>query len=880
MSIDRESKDSDAKKVHDIVQKKINFKNYVEKKTQYLLIKARKEINRETFDNGEVKKLEDEVKKLEDKEEIKNAKEKLKKIEDEIEKQKTNGKSLDDISNEIEKTKKELEGKEEKILNEKEKAILNNSNYKNDLAKGRDSIAIGYGAKVDQNAEHGIAIGYMSMSNKKDSIALGSHSVADREQGMAGYDPSTGKNYENGTDPTWKATLGALSIGKKNGNGTQEHTRQITGVAAGTQDTDAVNVAQLKKVVEKVGNSSLTYKANGNGNKTTKLTEGLDFKGDNNIQASVGDSGEVKHTLNKDLKGIKSIENGAPDGAKLEFNKDELKVNNKKLTGLADGKIEKGSTDAVTGNQLHELQEQIGKGKISDKDKDKDKTVTGEEVHKYVKKELEKTNNKITQEIDKSQTVVYTDEDGNKVVKHTDGKWYKKDDIMDNGSTKPNATEIDANKVKLSLVNQDGKTTNPSKLSNVADGEIKKDSKDAVNGGQLHKTKEEIIDKGLNFGADVNDNNSNGAQKLGSKLEIKKGDITDNGTSYKGDNLITKYEKGSDGNGKITVGFKEKPKFKEVTAGDGESKVTIGDAGVKVGNSTYITKDGLNANGKKINNVMDGTEDKDAVNYGQLKKTKKELEDKFKALNSNISGAVAQSMAMANIPQVGDNKLFSIGAASAYYNNQTGFALGISGTEPTNTFIYKVSAGVDTNKQWSVGAGFNLNFGTNKRANINSESFELSNDNKAQIAKIDKENESIKEAIKNLQNENKEMKELIKQILEIKVSTMKIFTLGGYITNKDVITKTQKRELIKIINEINDKHIGRTIDIIGHTDIKGGNKFNLDLGYRRAKKIADILYSLGLSKKITIGKVSSSGMNSMVSNKNKSSNRRVEIIVR
>ena len=71
-------------------------------------------------------------------------------------------------------------------------------------------------------------------------MALGSGSMANREAGMSGY-LSEGK-----TSAEWKSTLGALSVGAEFDKGAD--TRQITGVAAGTKDTDAVNVAQLKKV--------------------------------------------------------------------------------------------------------------------------------------------------------------------------------------------------------------------------------------------------------------------------------------------------------------------------------------------------------------------------------------------------------------------------------------------------------------------------------------------------------------------------------------------------------------------------------------------------------------------------------------------------------
>ena len=74
-------------------------------------------------------------------------------------------------------------------------------------------------------------------------------------------------------------------------------------------------------------------------------------------------------------------------------------------------------------------------------------------------------------------------------------------------------------------------------------------------------------------------------------------------------------------------------------------------------------------------------------------------------------------MAMSSIPQVGQNKLVSIGFGSSYYNKQAGFALGVSGTEAKNIFVYKLNIGMDTRKNFGVSVGFNINF-VNKFSNV------------------------------------------------------------------------------------------------------------------------------------------------------------------
>ncbi|GER11373.1 ESPR-type extended signal peptide-containing protein [Variovorax boronicumulans] len=95
------------------------------------------------------------------------------------------------------------------------------------------------GNNVNVNVANATALGDSTSVTVADGAALGSKSVASTDKGVAGFDPATGKASTD-TSATWKSTLGAVSVG---GNG---QTRQITNVAAGTQATDAVNVAQLK----------------------------------------------------------------------------------------------------------------------------------------------------------------------------------------------------------------------------------------------------------------------------------------------------------------------------------------------------------------------------------------------------------------------------------------------------------------------------------------------------------------------------------------------------------------------------------------------------------------------------------------------------------
>ena len=107
------------------------------------------------------------------------------------------------------------------------------------------SYAIGDSAYARSNS---MAIGDAAKSGVSGGIALGSNSTVYRGP-TAGLDPRNGQPSEN-TTSTWKSTYGALSIGAVDSDGNVTSTRQIIGVAAGTNDTDAVNLAQLKQVAQ------------------------------------------------------------------------------------------------------------------------------------------------------------------------------------------------------------------------------------------------------------------------------------------------------------------------------------------------------------------------------------------------------------------------------------------------------------------------------------------------------------------------------------------------------------------------------------------------------------------------------------------------------
>ncbi|WP_100069155.1 S-layer homology domain-containing protein [Dialister micraerophilus] len=116
---------------------------------------------------------------------------------------------------------------------------------KQKVTKVKHGVLLGsQDTETETNVADVVAIGHNAHVEKEGGVALGSGSIASVDKGIIGYDPLTGKASTE-TTAVWQATKAALSIGDAT-NKDAIITRQITGVAAGTEDTDAVNVAQLK----------------------------------------------------------------------------------------------------------------------------------------------------------------------------------------------------------------------------------------------------------------------------------------------------------------------------------------------------------------------------------------------------------------------------------------------------------------------------------------------------------------------------------------------------------------------------------------------------------------------------------------------------------
>ena len=200
-----------------------------------------------------------------------------------------------------------------------------------------NSVIIGSSdAETTTTVNDAVAIGHNTEVSAEGGVALGSKSKATVAAGAAGYDIST-KAASTDTSSTWKATASAVSVGDVD----NDVTRQITSVAAGTNDTDAVNVAQLKKVETKISTVEADAKKHTTviaGDNTT-VTPGTNANG----------GAEYKVSVNKDLVEMNSANFGkATDDVRARIDKDSARFfNGSENIGITPKGVQIENTDTL-----------------------------------------------------------------------------------------------------------------------------------------------------------------------------------------------------------------------------------------------------------------------------------------------------------------------------------------------------------------------------------------------------------------------------------------------------------------------------------------------------------------------------------------------------
>lgn len=433
----------------------------------------------------------------------------------------------------------------------------NGSNYTKTKAKGNATTAIGahaqatdiaataLGARAFATKKETVAVGANSKASVEGAVAIGSYSLADREKNTTYYNPKTGNTDGQVTDKL--ATKAAVSIG----NAKNKVTRQLIGLAAGTNDTDAVNVWQLKELKSYFDEKAkFIVKAdmtthNANVEKSMDLGKTLEFTGRKIDGTAKFDSWTVKDADTKNGSytsenvetfitqdnntGKTSVLIGLRKDPRFDKvtvggeNKTEITdsgINITKKVNNADKVVKFGIDDkgnaTLTDTRNTEAskivtENTLGAQKISytaNSDTNKKQTsltngfdftsndleIKTEDNGKVTFKLSDKVKNSLNGE---AGTVVYTDSEGNRLVKANDGKYYKKEFVEDDGKVKANANGQGVENPELRLVDAKGETTKPITLGNVASAlGLSKDDKG--------NNKNEILNKLINKEAKEN----------------------------------------------------------------------------------------------------------------------------------------------------------------------------------------------------------------------------------------------------------------------------------------------------------------------------------------------------------------------------------------
>ena len=487
-------------------------------------------------------------------------------------------------------------------------------------AGGKYGVALGRTTKA--NAEAATALGNAAEANIANGVALGSSSVTTTDKGVVGYNPSDlhTRKYTNLQGNVQKATTAAVSIG----NG-ETLTRQLTGLAAGTADTDAVNVAQLKNVgVAVTGNTGssdfltdggklnvrgegrVSVAASDDGAKDSKLT--LKFDDTNLVRAGRNVTVDTSVTDGKTTYTI----NAADTAAKYDF-LTNAKANGGNLDGTAKpATVASGNTVNYAAGKNLTVKQEINQS-------------IGEQTYTY---SLNSDLGGITSITNNGGTTMHFGPDNISITGgNLDLGGNNITNLKSGGDVTNNAANI-GDVVRISKANDLHVAPTAGTNNNVAEYTVDANKKVTLtyqdgNGKTVNGPKAVIDLSGLKTG-DMSSFNVKSTATEGKVAQGSAGvqEIRDGKTveMQAGKNMTIKQ---TNNNGNAAVEFALNKDI-DLTP-DGSIKIgdtNITDNGLTINGGPSITKTGINAGGLNITNVKAGVNDNDAVNVSQLKQVR------------------------------------------------------------------------------------------------------------------------------------------------------------------------------------------------------------------------------------------------------------------
>ena len=578
---------------------------------------------------------------------------------------------------------------------------------------GTGSIAIGGYAKVgslrtdgtiEKNVSSAIAIGGYASAQVDGSIALGANSTATRVAGTFGSANGTALTEAVSfgsvakTGATWTSTLGVVSIGS------DTQSRQLTGVAAGSQDNDAVNVAQLKSLQQSSvfgQGSSIEIPASEDGSIPAVNAVNASVLGDSgkvmadagsafgaNSQVQIGAKGAVAIGANSIATSRLDANGAAPTGYLMpsegvtDQSVWQADVNhgvvsfggsyeatvtaadgtestqtvtfNRQLTGVAAGSED---NDAVNVAQLKEVNTKVdglmtGDTKVSQIDLladpgDPENGVPAKGIGLRFEAANTSARAASQSEGDNIGRLAYTDTDGTsrQVATMSDGIF------LSGGTTTSGGAAVDSVKVGLdqgiSFLGEENGYITTTVTANENGGAV-------VTIGTTQALKDFLSNSGVQ--PDTPSGGNNGGSTGGTWTPTAAQQAALNGNFANG----------------ITV-----------AAGEGNQAITI-------------QQNNVNMGGNRIQNVGAPIAATDAANKQYVDSTANSLRSKIHDVDRDLRAGVAMAMAVGNLPQAYMPGKSILAMSAGTYHGQGGFALGLSHATNDRNWVFKGAASVDT----------------------------------------------------------------------------------------------------------------------------------------------------------------------------------------
>ena len=610
--------------------------------------------------------------------------------------------------------------------------------------EGRKNV-ISLGNKNTVMADDAVAIGNGTKVTAESGVAIGAGSVADRVAGSKGvFAPA---NIPKAEKSTWISTKGAFSVGEEG-----KTTRQITNVAAGSKPTDAVNVAQLKQVASQTAASKTT------------VSDGINTT----VTSTVAKDGhtDYKVNLNKDLTGIESISNGTKGKSKIVLNEGYAgmaygdtnvvlmnngvylngKVNVDKAGQIHNVTAGTADEDAVNVSQLNK-QAAASKTTVSDGTNTNVTSTVAEDGHTDYKVNLNKdltgiesmTNGLSSIRMGNGGTVTIN----NRVTIDQSGKisGVAAGEVKEGSTDAVNGSQLKGveNKADKNAENIQKNTDAIAKNTEAIDKNTKDISKNAEaiskNTENIKNNSKAIAENAKNIQknteaiakntADIS-KNTEAIGKLDERVtsveEVAKKHTT---VSTDDKNVQISEDTNKDGGKDYKVSLNKDLNLSSVTTGDTKmdtNGVTVKDVsltkdGLSIGNKTYVSDKGLNANDQKVTNVAAGDiseKSTDAVNGSQLFATNQQVAQNAQSISKlgnriNKVGAGAAALAALHPLDFDPDDKWDFAAGYGNYNGENAAAIGAY-YRPNEDTMFSVG-GSFGNGENMVNAGVSLKLG-------------------------------------------------------------------------------------------------------------------------------------------------------------------------